>query len=52
MFLLSTAESELIQCSCCEAVLTAFPCHAVGFHVPAFVLQLAIRVPAWPCGLT
>ena len=52
VFLSSKAESNLISCSCCEAVLTTFPCYAVSFHVPAFVRQLAFTVPAWPCGLT
>ena len=42
MFLPATAESDLIQCSCCEAVLTTFPCHAVSFHVPPFVRQLGL----------
>ena len=52
VFLPSKAESTLIPCSCCQAVLTAIPCYAVSVHVPAFVWQLAFCVPAWPCGLT
>ena len=52
VFLPSKAESNLSSCSCCEAVLTLFPCYVVSFHVPAFVRQLAFTVPAWPCGLT
>ena len=51
-FLPSKAESNLISCSCCEAVLTMFPCYAVSFYVPALVRQLAFTVPAQPCGLT
>ena len=52
VFLPSKAASDLISCSCCEAVRTTFPCYVVSFHVPAFVRQLAFTVPAWPCGLT
>ena len=46
VFLPSRAESTLILCSCCEAVLTTFPCYVVSVHVPTFVWQLAFCVSA------
>ena len=42
-FLLSTTESNLVLCSCCEAVLTKFPCHAVS--ISSSRLRAAIGHP-------
>ena len=48
-FLLSKAQSNLNQCSCCEAVLTTFPCHAVSISCSR--LRAAIGHPCFRMAL-